>query len=243
MLNKKIGIITQARMTSSRLPGKVLKTINNRPLLDYHIERLAWAGIPIIIATTTNTEDDSICQFAKERNLPFFRGSESNVLSRFFTVAKLHQLDVIVRVTSDCPLIDGFLIEDALKIHLSKNSDLLYTSNVIERSFPRGFDFEIFSFKRLETAFRLTTEDFQREHVTPFINQNVDSKTEFQHITTAPDRSDWRITVDTTQDFDLVEKLIVGFNCSKFNYRKVGNILDEHPELKNINNHIVQKKL
>ena len=101
-----IGIITQARMTSTRLPGKVLRQINGRSLLDYHIERLKLTGFEIIIATTANETDNPIIEFCNKSNIKSSRGSEHNVLSRFYTAAVENNLDIIVRVTSDCPLID-----------------------------------------------------------------------------------------------------------------------------------------
>ena len=140
-------------MTSTRLPGKVLKLIGGRPMLHYHIDRLRWSEMPIFIATTVNKTDDPIVDFCVERNIPFYRGQEDNVLSRYYECAKQNNLDVIVRVTSDCPLVDGTLIRDAWNVYKNSFSTYDYISNCIERTYPRGFDFEIFSFNYLEEAY------------------------------------------------------------------------------------------
>src|ERR1017187_8832445 len=106
---KRIGIISQARMTSTRLPGKILLEAKGKPMLSYHIDRLKRSGLPIYIATTINKTDEPVVQFAKTHTIPFYRGSEDHVLSRYYECALENKLDVIIRVTSDCPLIDGNL--------------------------------------------------------------------------------------------------------------------------------------
>jgi spore coat polysaccharide biosynthesis protein SpsF len=165
------------------------------------------------------------------------------VLSRFYYAAKENNLDTLVRVTSDCPLIDGSIIKYALEKHLSKNDENLYTSNVLERTYPRGLDFEIFSFKRLATAFEKAKEDFQREHVTPYINRNADGKTLFEHIRSAHDRSDWRLTVDTPDDYKLIQILIEEFGIHKLTFEEMVPVLDVNSALRKINDHIEQKKI
>jgi len=219
-MSEKAGIITQVRMTSTRLPGKVLQKAGGISLLQHHVNRLKWSGLPIIIATTTNKEDDPVCEFAKEQNLPYFRGSEHDVLSRFYYAAEENKLDTVVRVTSDCPLIDGSIIKWAVESHLAKNDENLYTANVLDRTYPRGLDFEVFSFSRLKTAFENAKEDFQREHVTPFLNRNADGKTKISHIKSAFDLSDWRITVDTPDDLKLIKTLIEQLEMQTMTYNE-----------------------
>ena len=230
-------------MTSTRLPGKVLKKVNDKTLLDYHIERLGKSGIKVYVATTTDVQDDPLEEFCKARQLPFHRGSREDVLSRFYETAVKYELSTIIRVTSDCPLIDGELIKNALQEHLLMENVNLYTSNVLERTFPRGLDFEIFSFVRLKEAFEKATQDFQKEHVTPFINRNADGKTEFKHIKSTQDHSDWRLTVDTSSDFELIEKLIQDLHIETCDYASMTRILDQNQALKGINAHIEQKKI
>ncbi len=141
---KKVGIVSQVRMTSTRLPGKVLLLVNNVPLLKYHTDRLRQSGFPIFLATTINPTDDVIAEFAINENLGWYRGDESHVLSRYYETAKTNGLEVIVRVTSDCPFVDGTLIKKTVDQYLQKNDDHLYLSNTVIRSYPRGLDFEIF---------------------------------------------------------------------------------------------------
>ena len=140
----KTGIISQARMTSTRLPEKVLKLIGGNPMLKYHTDRLKESGMPVFIATTVNKTDDPIVAFCQEENIPFYRGSENNVLSRYYECAKENKLDVIVRVTSDCPLVDGELIRKAWEDYKDSFKKYSYISNGVNRTYPRGFDFEIF---------------------------------------------------------------------------------------------------
>lgn len=239
----KVGIITQARMTSTRLPGKILKQIGGLLLLQYHTDRLQKSGLPVYIATTTNTTDDPVVAFANQQNISFYRGDEEHVLSRYYNCARKHQLDVVVRVTSDCPLIDGLLIQKSVAEYLEFGEPSLYYSNCLERTFPRGFDFEIFSFSLLEEAFKKATAPAEIEHVTPYINQNRSGKVTFRHIRNDSDQSDIRITVDTPEDFTLIRKLIEDYRAAEMGYREIIQVFVLHPELKKINAHIEQKKI
>jgi spore coat polysaccharide biosynthesis protein SpsF len=228
-------------MTSTRLPGKVLKEINHRPLLDYHIMRLLKTGFQIVIATTTNPSDDCICDYAVKHNIKYYRGSEHNVLSRFYEAALKYNLNVIVRVTSDCPLIDPDLIKHNVEKYIVLNNPNVYMSNALDRTFARGFDFEIFSFEALKEAFINARIESDLEHVTPYIWKNKSGKIEFMHICQEIDNSRFRITVDTKEDFDLVKLLIEKYKADELSYNKIEDILDQHPELVEINSHIGQK--
>jgi spore coat polysaccharide biosynthesis protein SpsF len=239
---KKVGIISQARMTSTRLPGKVLLKIKDRTVLDYHLERLQQSGIQVYIATTTNFSDDVICRWAEPKEVPFYRGDEQNVLSRYYNCALENNLDIIVRVTSDCPLIDGDLIGRAVKEYINLNNNRIYYSNCLLRTFPRGFDFEIFSFALLEEAYLKATTESQKEHVTPYIHQNVSGYVHLRHYTRQEDDHDYRITLDTSEDFTLIRKLIEEYNCDHKSAEEIIVVLKANPELKEINAHIEQKK-
>lgn len=243
MTKIKVGIISQARMTSTRLPGKVLKKINNKPLLWYHINRLQKSGLPIFVATTTNREDDPIVEFCLQNNLNFFRGDEANVLERFYLCAKEYDLDVIVRVTSDCPLIDGALIEEGVDRYTSRKNLDLYLSNSLSETYPRGLDFEIFSFKLLEEALKNATYSWQKEHVTPYFYNEHKAHISNEFIANKEKKNQYRITVDTTEDFQLIERLIKEFNAHKKSYSEIIQIMDVNSDLANINRHIEQKKL
>lgn len=237
------GIITQARMTSTRLPGKVLMNIAEKPMLYYHVKRAAWSGIPLYVATTVNKEDDCLVDFCQEHEINCFRGSEHNVLERYYLCATENKLDVIVRVTSDCPLIDGYMIQEAVSRYIKRDDPQLYLSNYLTRCFPRGFDFEIFSFSLLKEAYENAFKESHREHVTPYINQNISGNVRFEHFTREKDASKYRITVDTEDDFILMKELIENYGCAKKNAEEIITVLEANPHLYKINAHIVQKKV
>jgi spore coat polysaccharide biosynthesis protein SpsF len=239
----KAGIITQARMTSTRLPQKILMEVGNKPLLKYHTDRLKKSGLPIFIATTVNNTDNPVVEFAQNEALLFYRGSEENVLSRYYECAKTNHLDIVVRVTSDCPLIDGMLIKEAVEKYRELADENLYLSNCIKRTFPRGFDFEVFSFPMLEEAYKHARLALDIEHVTPYINQNKSGKVTFSHVLYTADKTDIRITVDTQDDFLLIKKLIEDYHVSDVGYKDIIAVFEQHPELKKMNAHIEQKKL
>jgi spore coat polysaccharide biosynthesis protein SpsF len=240
---KKVGIITQARMTSTRLPGKILKEVCGKTLLKYHIERLKKTNFEIIIATTTNATDNKIVEFAVNEGIHFYRGNEDNVLSRFYETAKQFKLDTIVRVTSDCPLIDAGLILAGVDKFIELNNENLYISNCFPRTFARGFDFEIFSKAALTHSYKNAQDIGDLEHVTPFIHQNKSGKTIFFNISQPNNNSHLRVTVDTFEDFELVKQLIENYNAHNLSYIEIEKILNSNPELININAHIEQKKL
>lgn len=238
-----IGIISQARMTSTRLPGKVLLTIGDKPVLQYHLERLQKSNLPIFLATTTNASDDLIVAFAQEHQVPCYRGDEQNVLSRYYECARQNNLDVIIRVTSDCPLIDGNLIAAAVHEYKQAQDKNLYFSNCLVRTFPRGFDFEIFSFALLEEAYLKASLPAELEHVTPYINQNQSGQVHVGHFTQAEDKSQYRITLDTPEDFELIRILIEQYQAQNLSAAEIIQVLDANPELVSINAQVEQKKV
>ena len=150
--------IIQARLGSTRLPGKVLKKIQNKVVLDYVIDRLKTCKKidEIVLAITTNKKDDVLEKYAKDKKINYIRGSEEDVLSRYYEAAKKYNADIIVRITSDCPLIDPKIVDEIITKHLENNAD--YTANIIERTYPRGLDTEVFNFNTLETSFKLGIE-------------------------------------------------------------------------------------
>jgi spore coat polysaccharide biosynthesis protein SpsF len=195
------------------------------------------------VATTTNSSDDPLVNFARHHHNPYYRGDEQNVLSRYYECAKQNNLDLIVRVTSDCPLIDGNLIRHSVTEYLAAKDQQLYLSNCLERTFPRGFDFEIFSFQMLEEAYLNATLPGDLEHVTPYINQNRSGKIHFRHITQTPDKSAYRLTLDTQEDFTLLEILIRDYQAHLLSAAEICSLLDKHPELAQINAGVEQKKV
>ena len=231
-------IITQARFDSTRLPGKVLKKILNKPLLWYQIIRLQQIKTPsnIIIATATSDSNKPLVDFAKEMNIDYFIGNKDDVLDRYYQTAKKFNGDVIVRVTSDCPLIEPTLIDEGLDIFL--NGDYEYISNGHPPTYPDGYDTEIFSFKALETAWIEAKLPSEREHVTPYIWKHSENFRLFNIVLENDiDLSSFRLTVDTPEDFALITKIIEEFHDNWKNIRlnDVMDFLRKKPELLKIN--------
>ena len=169
-------LITQARSGSTRLPGKILIKINGESLLDIHLKRLSKCNnvSKIIVATTDKPEDKVIYDYAIDRGFNSFRGSESDVLDRFYQAVRNEKPDWIVRVTSDCPLIDPFLVDKLINFAHNNNRD--YCSNTLIENYPDGQDIEIFKFSALELAWKNANLPSEREHVTPYIRNNSDFK-------------------------------------------------------------------
>lgn len=239
----KVGIITQARMTSVRLPGKILLKTNQKTVLEHHINRLGWSNVPVFIATTKNETDNPVVDTVNSLGATFFRGDENNVLQRFYQCAENFELDVIVRVTSDCPLIDGHIIAEGLNNYLLLKDSTVYYSNCLVRTFPRGLDFEIFSFDLLKDAFLLASSEADKEHVTPYINQSRGNQTRIIHHTSEQNNSDLRWTLDTEDDWKLLKVLFNDYDAANLPYSDVLKIIRLHPELAILNTHIKQKEI
>jgi spore coat polysaccharide biosynthesis protein SpsF len=241
----KVVIIVQARMTSTRLPGKVLKKVLDKPLLEYQIERLRRVKLAdeVVIATTINETDEPIVQLCNSLSIPYFRGSEEDVLSRYYETAKAHQADLIARVTSDCPLIDPEVIDQVMKLYIDHQTEYDYVSNSLERTYPRGMDTEVFSFKALQEAFLEATALPDREHVTPFIHRQP-QRYSLASVNYSENQSDHRWTVDTPEDFQLIKKIIevIYPKLPDFTLRDCLNLLEKNPEWSTINAHVQQKK-
>lgn len=220
----KTVLITQARTGSTRLPGKVLMEVNNNPLLKIHLDRLNKSKNvdKIIVATTLNVVDDIIEKKSIEWGYEVFRGSENDVLDRFYQSLKRIKPIWVVRVTSDCPLLDHELV-DAV-ISFAQVNEVDYASNGIIENFPDGQDVEVFKFTALEMAWKEAKLNSDREHVTPFIrtNSNLFNKNIFS-VLNFPGLNNYsgiRMTVDEQNDFELIEKLILnlGINCNWLTY-------------------------
>lgn len=242
----KVVAIIQARMGSTRLPGKIMKEVLEKPLLEYQIERVRRSKLidEIVIATTTKDTEQPIIDLCERLAISFYRGSEENVLSRYFEAAKKFDADVVVRLTSDCPLIDPEVIDKVINAYLDKNNGVDYASNTLDRTYPRGMDTEVFSFRALEDTFNNAELEFEKEHVTPYIYQHSNI---FNSISVVSDsnKSRHRWTVDTIEDFTLIEKIIdtLYIKNLNFTYDDILNLLDENNNWVQINANIEQKKL
>lgn len=229
-------IICQARYASTRLPGKVLLKILGKPLLWYLIKRLEKVKTQnqLIIATSNSNSNQPIIDFLENYDVTYYAGSENDVLDRFYQTSKEFNGDIIVRITADCPLMDPKIIDRGLEIFLGGNYD--YVSNVHPPTFPNGFDIEIFSFKTLETSWKNAKLKSEREHVTPYVYNNPE-KFIMKNFTHRMDLSNYRLTVDTSEDFVVVSKIIEIFHdrWKEFDLEDVMNYLNENPDLLKIN--------
>ena len=229
-------------MTSTRLPGKVLKEVGGRSLLYYHAERIRTHVPRFIVATTSNREDDPIVSFCKDAGIDYYRGDEHDVLGRYFETAQAFNLDVIVRVTSDCPLIDGAKVRRGIDYYIEEAGpyDYLGTS-VPEKTYPLGFSFEVFSFELLREAHENADEPKMREHVTPYMKLHKHPDTELLGCPLEQDWSSYRVTVDTPEDLELVRRLVEDYEAHEMSMEEIVELLRKRPELQTINNDVHQK--
>lgn len=237
-------LITQARTGSTRLPGKVLKEIGGKSLLQIHLDRLKNCKTisGIIVATTVNEEDNVIFDKAIKWGYTASRGSESDVLDRFYQSVKDKKPNWIVRVTSDCPLIDSGLVDEVVRFAQDNNVD--YCSNGFVENYPDGQDVEVFKFSALEKAWQNAQLLSEREHVTPYIRNNSDYKGgNLFSAVNYPCESNFskiRMTVDESRDFDLIEILIdkLGVEKSWLEYTNyiIGN------DLTKVNDQIIRNE-
>jgi spore coat polysaccharide biosynthesis protein SpsF (cytidylyltransferase family) len=211
-------VITQARSGSTRLPNKVLKKIQGKTLLQIHIDRIKQAKEvdDIYIATTTQKADDMIAELAESLNIKYSRGSENDVLDRFYQTVKNIKPTFVVRLTSDCPLIDPMLLDEVIQHAKHQNVD--YYANIFEERFPDGQDIEVFKFSALERAWKETSLKSDREHVTPYIRNNSSYKGgllfKSNNHGLEQNYNNARLTVDEPQDFEVIKKIIqtLGFD-------------------------------
>jgi len=244
--NFKICAIIQARTTSTRLPNKVLlEIIDGKSMLWHVINRLRYSKKidEIILAIPDTKENDVLEDFAKENKVKYFRGSEEDVLSRYYKTAKAFNVNIIVRITSDCPLIDPKIVDLVIEKYL--NSDADYTANSLKIPFLRGLDVEVFNFEILERAHKEAKEDYQREHVTSYIyEQPRIFKLQNVEIKNILKRAELRLTVDTKEDLKVIKKIYKYlYNSKKMFYIKdIIDLLDKYSELAKINTNVQQKK-
>jgi len=243
----KVAAIIQARMSSTRLPGKVLLPLEGRTVLARVIERVrACRKVDeVVVATTEAKDDDAIVEECGRIKTTFFRGSLEDVLGRYYGAARACGADVVVRVTSDCPLFDPDVLEAMLETFLSHLPPAWdYLSNTLKRTYPRGLDAEIFTIQALETAHRQAKLPHEREHVTPYIYRHPESF-RLHSFASPEDKSMHRWTVDTPEDYQLIKTIYAKLNQAGgvFSTAAVLDLLRQHPDLSQINAHIEQKKL
>lgn len=235
--------LIQARMASSRLPGKVLADISGKPMLHHVIDRVKASRViqDIIVVTTTALEDQTVCTLADERNVKTYAGSAIDVLDRYYQAAKCFRIDVVVRITADCPLMDPSIIDRTVKTFFESGCDYASTAYPVA-TFPDGLDVEVFTFSTLERAWKEATLGSEREHVTPFIWKNPHWFT-LKSVQSEVDRSDMRWTVDEKEDLEFVREVYRHLGTgTKFGMNDILIFLRQHPDVLHLNRGILRNE-
>ena len=239
--------IVQARMNSTRLPGKVLKPILDRPMLHYHVSRLARAQRinRVVVATTERSDDDAVANYCRdELDVPCLRGSTDNVLQRYEMAARAFpETRHVIRTTADCPLIDPALVDRVVDHYLARQPGLDYLRLDVEK-FPRGLDIEVFKRTALAAAYRNARTAEEKEHVTPYIYRTSGRFRTDRHSRPAP-LAPVRLCVDTKEDFEMVRRILEALMPAlpDFTWTDVMDWLDANPNVKAINAGVEQKTL
>jgi spore coat polysaccharide biosynthesis protein SpsF len=238
-----VGIV-QARMTSTRLPGKILMRVLGKPLLRYELERLR--RVPsldeLVVATTTNADDDPVAALCDQMGVASYRGSELDVLARYHEAATLYGAEAVVRFTADCPLIDPALSDSVIRRFLEGKGNPDYYALGVTNAYPRGMDTEVFTAAALAESFAEGTEEPDREHVTYFIRRHPE-RYKISRMRCDKNLSVYRLTVDTPEDFALVSRIIETL-CPQnpdFTLDDIIALLEAEPELAKINGEVEQK--
>ena len=240
----RVVAIIQARMGSNRLPGKVLLELAGEPMITRVVNRVnrAKTFAEVVIATTTEPADDALSAVCSAKKWACFRGSQDDVLDRYYLAALAHGADVVVRITSDCPLIEPEIIDQVVRQLISQPA-VDYACNLLpHRTFPRGLDVEAFWMRTLANLWAKDENPSWREHVTQYLHQNPD---EFRicGLTQECDLSAMRWTVDTREDLALIRQIYEAFGHDNFSMREVVSLLEQHPHWSDLNGHIQQKAI
>jgi len=239
--------IIQARMGSTRLPGKAMMDILGMPMLGRVISRLKLCSLieDIVVATTERTEDDLIEQFCQNQNTLCFRGSEMDVLGRYYQAALRYKAQTVVRITSDCPLIDPQVVDKVIAAYQKNVSHASGASNVIERSYPRGLDTEVISMDALEKSWKESQKPHHREHVTSFVYEHP-KLFKMQSVKNNEDLSHFRWTVDEVDDLRFVREIyqmMLKRGQEQFFLNDIVALLKDNPDLIKINEAVRQKAI
>jgi len=241
-MSPKVVCLIQARMGSSRLPGKVMKEIKGKPLIWYIVSSLKKSKFidTLAVVTSDSQLNFTLTSFLENNHILYYVGSEDNVLERYCLAAQKFDADIVVRISGDCPLIDYKIVDLVIKNAIEDNSD--YVSNVSERTFPRGYDVEVFTMKILKHMFETTKDPDDLEHVTLFLRRNIsDYKT--KNVSTVHKHPEWRLCVDTNEDFKLVKMIFDSVKEDELplDYQDIQEIFKKNPSWPSINSNIQQK--
>ena len=230
-----ITCIIQARMGSSRLPGKVMKKItDDKRVIDFVIEQLKTSKKieKIVVAIPDEIEDDVTHQYLTSKNISTYRGSLNNVLDRYCQCANFNSSSIIIRITADCPLIDPEIVDKVITKFIENKFD--YVANTHPRTFPYGTETEVFSFNALKLAWEETDDDFDKEHVTPFFYKNTD-KFKIGNVIQETNQSNYRWTVDYEDDLKFVKNVVQKIQKNPILTHDIVNLLEKNPEIVKIN--------
>lgn len=230
----KILAIIQARMGSTRLPGKMLKEIKGKPIVYYVLNQARKSKLidEIVLATTNNDSDKILIQTVEKLGFKTFSGSENDVLDRYYQAAKAFHGDIVVRITGDCPLIDPSVIDHVIKLFLDQKCD--YSSNINPPTFPDGLDVEVFSFEALEKSWNEAKLNSEREHVTPYIKNNP-NKFRLVNFKNEKDLSSMRWVIDEKDDFEFINQIIEKLRDHEIKIDNILKVLQRNPNISNIN--------
>lgn len=237
---KKTTAIIQARMLSRRCPGKVMREVMGKPLIGHMLDRLRHSKYisDCVVATSVDNSNKPLCDYLEKNNVKIFRGSEDNVLERFYLAAKKFGEDTLVRLTADCPLIDPVIVDEYIKTYFLKKVDFIHP----HPSFAAGLDVEVFSFKALEEAYNNAIMKSEKEHLTQYFFNNPD-KFKKTHLENRTDDSKYRITVDEEADFLVIEQIFEALYTDEntvFGFDKIRQFLNEHEDVFNLNSSIIR---
>jgi len=238
-------IIIQARMTSTRLPKKVMLPLCGKSVLEVMVERLEVLKDEIIIATTNDGSEEPIVNLCNKLGVRYYRGDCDDVLRRYYEAGIKYgaqDMDTIVRLTSDCPFIDAQIVQECIDTFEKNGYD--YLSNTIKRTFPRGLDVEVFHFQVLQESFFRAKKPYEREHVTPFIHTTNRNEFKIGHFSAKEDNSHYRLTLDEVKDYEAITRLYALLGCkTDFDYETLLKVLQQNPFIYEINKEVEQKKM
>lgn len=241
----KVLAIVQARMSSTRLPGKVLLDLEGAPVLTRVMRRLSRAKTlgAVVVAIPTGRADDPLAALCRKERWGYVRGPEEDVLSRYYETAQRFGPDAVVRVTSDCPLIEPSVVDRVVREFLARQPGVSYASNTLHpRTYPRGLDTEVMTMRALERAWREDRDPATREHVTPYLYRNP-GLFSVHAVIHDQDLSAMRWTLDTPEDLDLIRRIYSGFDDDAFSWTQTLELLRAHPDWMKINSNVQQKPL
>lgn len=222
-------------MGSTRFPGKMMADLDGEPVIWHVLDRVKKAKLvdKVILATSKDNKNDILEKESKKNGVIVFRGSEEDVLDRFYQTAKKHNAKIIVRITGDCPLIDPEIIDETINFFKDNNCD--YASNTNPPTYPDGMDVEVFSVNSLETAWKNAKLKSEREHVTLYIRNNEDNY-KIENLENDQDLSHYRLTLDEKEDLIVIQKILKKLkDKTNFGLSDIVKVIESNPEILEIN--------